>query len=1121
MKKLFMTAMALCALGGLSAQTILNEGFETGNMGNDLTPVASGEGWETVDGYKGDNPRYRWHNYFSLAESESGATITGNCCASVDAPFTLSEGDGVGPREEILLSPTLDLNDTYQLQFTFRVSPMNSYENSRYDIQVRVVEDGNLAGAETIFSIQNEKMLRDAGITVSPISNWNPYTARVDLSDFKGEKVRLAFVYKMYAETANVVWLDDITVSRVAPVTGPIASANVDRHDFGTLYIGEKCYSNVITLTNSGKDGLRVTGTDLPAGVSLNKDLSGIELQRYQHVDFQLAYEASLTSAADGAAVIHTNGGDITINFSAKKQFVPEGHLLETFEGYFPPAGWNNNGWTATAYALEGDQSVYCGGGFGVCSIRSPRLDLTEGGSVTFTYFNQYDEDGYPEYDVELQVSYDGGDNWITKWVSDYENGLNQVLTETVDLGYGSDTTYVRWMYPMVESDDEGAFPHSTFYLDRVLLPSVYGMDGVPQSAKVISPANNATDIYPRNVKLEWAPAQFAEGYKLYVGTDSAASDLINGLDLGNALSYTIPECQYETTYRWKVIGYNEKGNASSLTSWKFTTQKDASVSEYPYEENFLSSGLPTGWVSTPSESTPAREWYVNTIHNYKDDGKEYGVLTSYWLYEGYWNAVNTQEFLLPEDRNMSISFIWGDEHPADLVVDPTGTERKQNVEPNNGVSETFFEIYADGAWTTLSTLSENSFDGERKYWHAEKCDLSAYRGKKVTFRWRHVSYSGKDDGSSLTHIVLAANEGQNAYLNKERWDAGKVNFNKATNSGRIFSLINDGTDGLKVKAVSFETPNFSCSLEEGQEIGVGEIAQFDLTFEALETAKPIEDLMTIEFESGYKLEMPVSGEALAKTTYYYSFEPNPLDLNWEEEFTMIDADNAINYGFSTYWIHYSKDSQKGAFSAESDSKEDGMYGMMKPVSGLYALVGASPQNTSADNWIISRRMLASENSKFDFYARNWETLNSVLPSPNHHVTVYVSEEGNATTSAFNQTAMRDTEMAFLGEGEWHHFEVDLSKWAGKEIYVALRHTTTGASNLAFFDDFRFTNMDTEGSGIAATELGSDSDVEIFSVAGIRVATGKASQVKDLAKGLYIVRSTENGKTTTRRIVVK
>ena len=207
-------------------------------------------------------------------------------------------------------------------------------------------------------------------------------------------------------------------------------------------------------------------------------------------------------------------------------------------------------------------------------------------------------------------------------------------------------------------------------------------------------------------------------------------------------------------------------------------------------------------------------------------------------------------------------------------------------------------------------------------------------------------------------------------------------------------------------------------------------------------------------------------------------------------------------------------DGQRGAFSVESDSKEKGLYGMMAPVSGMHALVASSPQSSNADNWIISKKMKATANSKFEFYARNWETLNSVLPAPKHNVSVLVSTKGNAKTSDFTEV-LRSQEIPFLGDYEWKDYEVDLSAYSGQEIYVALRHLTISPSNLAFFDDFKFSGFDTDQSGVEdiTADFSENATVSVYGINGILVAEGSSLSVVDsLDKGFYIVKVSD-GKT--------
>ncbi|MDD3004454.1 GEVED domain-containing protein [Flavobacterium sp.] len=92
-------------------------------------------------------------------------------------------------------------------------------------------------------------------------------------------------------------------------------------------------------------------------------------------------------------------------------------------------------------------------------------------------------------------------------------------------------------------------------------------------AASPTTPVNNATGI--TNKTFTWSSASGGVlGYKLYVGSNEGASDLINGLDVGNVLTYTLSEINYlpNTQYFWKVIPYNNFGDANGCVAWKFTT---------------------------------------------------------------------------------------------------------------------------------------------------------------------------------------------------------------------------------------------------------------------------------------------------------------------------------------------------------------------------------------------------------------------------------------------------------------------------------------------------------------------------------------------------------------------
>lgn len=1112
MKKLLLSlALTAAVATGMQAQTILSEDFEITPTQDTADPLTRGSGWTVVKSYKGENFKFNWFNEYRDPSNEKNILISGAHCATVGAPFSATS-DGVGPREEILLSPELNLDDDYLLKFSFIVSPMNCQANSQYDLQVRVVEgDEDPSKATTVFTIQDERVLREADITPFPIEDWNVRTAKVDLSEFKGKKVKLAFVFKMMQKTGNLVHLDDITVTKHTPATGPVGTLSKETYSYGNLYIGEKKWSDVLTIKNTGLDGLKITSVEMPENMQLSMDPKKVNLLRNQAVEFNIAYKASIASPASGKVVFHTNGGDLTYNFTASKQALPEGASFEGFEEYYPPAGWKSTNWGRIDASIEGDYSVSCDGGYGKSYLQSPRLDLTDGGEVSFSFLNAYNGESAPEYEIELQVSYDGGTNWTKKWDTTGQP-LNEITTVTVPLGTtGSDESYIRWYYPEVESDDYGAFEHSHFLLDRVLLPNVFGADGVPGRARVVAPENNATDIFPKEVTLRWEPAQFADGYKLYVGTNTEANDLIDGLDLGKAVSYTIPVVlNNETVYRWKVAAYNAKGNATDVPVYKFTTQKNASVNTYPFTENFdkvnTKTGVPNGWVTTSTSSYSNRGWSPNKIYPYKNDGKEYPAMSSFWLNPGETSELISPEVVLPSDKVMAVTFLWGNRHPSDLNVDPAGLIKKNNADPDNGKDKLSFQVNDGSGWKTLTYISEPRPKDGKSYWVTEKVDLAAYQGKTVQFRWFYEAL-GNNDGNAIACLKIDENKDYTAGVNRSSWNAGQVNCDKAATSGDIFTLFNQGTKELTVEKVEFATNNFTTTLAEGDKIPADGAKKFGIRFDALKSDKAVKDKLTVTLTGDAKIEIDVEGVALPENVRYYSFEPNELDYDWKDDFTMIDVDNSPNFIFTTSWVNYSAGGQKCAFSAENDSYETGMYGMMSPVSGLWALVGACPMSTTANNWIIYQKVTPKAGATFEFYGRNSDCNGTVMPDPLHYVTVLVSEDGNTDTKEFKPVMAR-TEMPLCDGNEYNHYVVPLDAYVDKPVHIALQHTTDAITRLAYFDDFKFTNIDTtNSSAVEDLTIEGDTEVEVYSIDGVRVATGKASEaLSGLGKGIYVVK---------------
>lgn len=1110
----------LLSVTGLQAQIILDEGFETASTSYNSEQVAAGEGWTVVNGST-DGFKYNWHNYYS----EKGHNTGSKHVACADSKTYEAAGEGLGPREEILISPELDLNDTYQLSFDWSAGPMAWMDNSRYDLQVRVVIGDNLNNAETIFSIQNNQILKISGVDPSTLGTWDAHTSKIGLEEWKGQKVKLAFVYKMMNVVGNQVCLDNVKVAKYTPETGPRAVVSLSNYIFPEMYIGEKFYSDAITLTNVGLPGLKITSVDCPTGVSLNIDPATVNLDVNESVRFQLCYKASLMSPATGKVVLHTTGGDATISFNATKQVVPEGYVLEGFENGCPPTGWTDRGWAANRVAIEGDASAYASGSFSDAVLTSPRMSVKSGDTVTFTYYNDNDNNESGEYqynDFSVDVTYDGGETWTKMWLFNYEESTKmETLTLTFDTE--SDNTYVRWVNTAVEMDDEGALPYSTVYLDRILLPEYYGSDQAPAAPALVSPADGAEDVFARNIKLVWKPVLFANGYRVYVyKNDGNSGDdyLVNGVDVDDALTYNISRADYSTTYTWKVVPYNTHGTPETVEERTFTTQPDATTSVFPYTEDFskCGTGLPAGWLSDNTSSYGAsRNWSTNTSKYWGDVP---GSLYSMWLSTGQESRVTSQEFNLPAGGNYQISFVWGNNHPASLVIDETGLHRNSTpAGGNNGYTEIVFEVVADGEAHQVGYLSEPKFDEDNNYWVPETFNLSEFAGKTVQFRWTHRALSGRDNGAGLDNIVIEEIMGKKAAFNADEWNAGKVNYNKSVNSGNIFTVLNKGIEDLKVKSATFKTPNFSTSLKEGDVIAVDGGLQFSMQFDALQSAETFNDELTIQFEGDYSVSLPVTAKALAEDVLYYAFENNPLDYDWTSDFTMMDVDRQSTMNVVAAWIDYDLKGAPFAFAQGYDSR---MYGIMKPTSGDGALIAAAPSSEIAESedWIVSKKMNVASNSTFDFKARNWESLESVLPNPRHRIEVLVSTTSATDRKSF-KTVMKGQEIPFLTSGSWQAYSVDLSQYAGQDVYVALKHYTVGGGLLAFFDDFTFNHVGepTGSDGIEAIDMNA-AEVVAYTMNGVMVAQGREA-VSSLAPGMYIIKATQGENTKTFRAVKK
>jgi len=132
------------------------------------------------------------------------------------------------------------------------------------------------------------------------------------------------------------------------------------------------------------------------------------------------------------------------------------------------------------------------------------------------------------------------------------------------------------------------------------------GIGEPPSPAQLVSPLNNAANV-SIHTTLNWISGGGAPtGYKVYFGTDTPPTNIVNGT-VTTANTYgPIPGLSYNTVYNWRIVPTNNNGDALNCPVWSFTTQPDPTVTVFPYTQN---------WDSVTAPAVPP-SWTVVNANN-------------------------------------------------------------------------------------------------------------------------------------------------------------------------------------------------------------------------------------------------------------------------------------------------------------------------------------------------------------------------------------------------------------------------------------------------------------------------------------------------------------------------
>lgn len=144
------------------------------------------------------------------------------------------------------------------------------------------------------------------------------------------------------------------------------------------------------------------------------------------------------------------------------------------------------------------------------------------------------------------------------------------------------------------------------------------------------------------------------------------------------------------------------------------------------------------------------------------------------------------------------------------------------------------------------------------------------------------------------------------------------------------------------------------------------------------------------------------------------------------------------------------------------DANNDGQNFRVYPWSGFGGGIGlrsfswmSGPGPLNPDNYIVTPRLTATADARISFMACDAD-MPGIAPDP-EHFGVAVSTSGNTNPADFTMV------QEWNSTGTYTEYSVDLSAYAGQQIYIAIRHfNTTGETYYLCVDNIKVTGVEAE-----------------------------------------------------------
>ena len=317
-----------------------------------------------------------------------------------------------------------------------------------------------------------------------------------------------------------------------------------------------------------------------------------------------------------------------------------------------------------------------------------------------------------------------------------------------------------------------------------------------------------------------------------------------------------------------------------------------------------------------------------------------------------------------------------------------------------------------------FAMLQEWTMTAKQGGWHEYSVDLNSYVGQDVYIAIRH--FNSQDNFCLCVDDVFVGPQAHDPLVNCSIALDGTTVANNVTGTQYLLN-----TDGFA------NNSSHNTTVTATYQSGATLTKSTDWTFRSADNFQGSPTGLHANSDGAsvnLSWTLPMMNSSFTVDELLYDFADSTMS-----DLTLIDA-NHDGYNFKIY-----------PYGGYGSGK------CLKSESWVTGNVGA----LNPDNFVVLPRLTPHEGATFSFMAVD-ANMPGIAPDP-EHFGVAVSTAGNTNPSDFTMI------QEWNSTGSYTEYSVDLSAYAGQQIYVAIRHfNTTGETYYLYVDDIKVTNVEAE-----------------------------------------------------------